>query len=777
MKLTIDNNDGNGPVNYTGAIVAGEPFRIVRRLNQPVTCGVTLFPGSGIATPARNGRIVVADDSGVLLFTGYLATEPVLELAGRGTAGAVYRVVVTAISDEILLDRLSIPQIAPICGSSSGQALQTMLEVADLQSIRSELALATLNLSVFQADANRTWSQNAGELASAVRSAYLLMNGTLAMTPVGNVTHTLNESQGTLSLSGLDLSMVKALANDVTVCGEVEPCAYVTEFFQGDGTTLLFDLTAMPWMLPPSKAKSLSDNFQGTTLNQQTWNVDDPGVALTLTSAGLTCSGGGTNIGTTVVSAISNLELGGGIVTEVGGVQFGQNTSGILNGFFGASEVTVATCIAGFLVSEVNSATTISPLLNGVVAGSTFTPVAGHLYTLRLRFYANDVQRLLQAYYVVGTDNGTERFGANLLPAIASIVLEVQDTTNGIVSTPTVLYSGSFTASPAPWCIFAPLTAGFLQCSIGNVTVEQQGPIRVTSTPANGIPFVRRLGTTAQGADCTVERTGKLHFYPASTPQAGEVIAVSYRTTHRSVARLACASSIAAESNGGALPGTACWMGTVTSPVPRSSTDCENAASALLAVATSRAAAWKGTYPEWNADQQGDVWPGDVLAIELASAGVTANVVVRDVQIDLSSSKPTLAKYTLSFANDWADELGIKTSSAVPADTWLPQQPETATPLASLNSLTVTSVTGSVIQIATGVPAPAGGGFEVRRRDWSFTPGPGPDLVLRSPVSNFTIPRQAAMEQYYIRMYDGSTPPNYSRFSSAVFVNLPLSNS
>jgi hypothetical protein len=29
------------------------------------------------------------------------------------------------------------------------------------------------------------------------------------------------------------------------------------------------------------------------------------------------------------------------------------------------------------------------------------------------------------------------------------------------------------------------------------------------------------------------------------------------------------------------------------------------------------------------------------------------------------------------------------------------------------------------------------------------------------------------MEQYYIRMYDGSTPPNYSRFSSAVFVNLP----
>lgn len=69
---------------------------------------------------------------------------------------------------------------------------------------------------------------------------------------------------------------------------------------------------------------------------------------------------------------------------------------------------------------------------------------------------------------------------------------------------------------------------------------------------------------------------------------------------------------------------------------------------------------------------------------------------------------------------------------------------------------------------------PAGGGFEVRRRDWAFTPGPGPDLVLRSSAPNFSIPRLAVTERYYVRMYDGATPPNYSRFSAAVFVNLPL---
>jgi len=774
LKLTIDNHDGKGPVDYTSSIVSGEPFRIVRRLNQPVSCEVTVFPGSSVAMPARNGRIIVADDSGVMLFTGYVATEPALELSGQGTEGSVCRAAVAAISDEILLDRQSLPQLAPICGASSGQALQSMLTVLNLGNIASELTQADLSVSQFQSTA-RTWSENAGQLAASVRSAYRLMNGTLTMTPVGTVTHSLSEPAGTLSLSGLNVAMVKALANDVTVCGEAEPGAYVTEYFQGDGTTVLFDLGEEPWMSPSSQTKPLTDSFQGATINTQFWNVNDPGSALTLTAAGLTCGGGGSTIGTTVLSAISNLELGGGLVVEVGGVQFGQNTSGILNGFFNAGRASVPTCVAGFLIGQANGATTVSPLLNGTVGGASFTPVAGHLYTLRLRFYSNEVQRVLQAYYAVGTDNGLECFGANLIPAAASMVFEVQDTTNGIAGVPVVLYTGSFTASPPPWCLFAPLTAGYLQCSIGYVSVERQGAVSVTNTPLNGTPAIRRIGTTAQGADCTIERTGKLRFYPASTPQAGETIAVSYRTSRRSVARLANSGSIATESNGGALPGTACWVGTVTRPVPRSSADCENAASALLAISTSRAAAWKGTYAEWNADQQGDVWPGDVLAIASASAGVNANLVVREVQIDVLCGAPSLTKYTVGFANDWADAIAVQTSSAVPADVWLPLQPETTIPLANLNALAVTSLSGSAIQIAAGVTPPSGGGFEVRRRDWSFTPGPGPDLVLRSPVANFTVARVAAMERYYIRMYDGSTPPNYSRFSTALFVNLPLS--
>ena len=296
----------------------------------------------------------------------------------------------------------------------------------------------------------------------------------------------------------------------------------------------------------------------------------------------------------------------------------------------------------------------------------------------------------------------------------------------------------------------------------------------MTSQDPGGTVFTRKLGLATQGSDARIERTGTLHFYATAVPAVNEVITVTYRTIHRSVARIASAASIAAEGNA-TIPGTATWTGSVISPVARSSADCENAAFAILALATSRAAAWSGKYTGFNLQSPQDIWPGDVLAVDAVSTGVNANLVVRAVTIEAGYSSPDLTKYVISFANDWADALSIKLSTTVPKDAWLPQQAETAvTLLAESGRADHFSVTGSAIQIAASVAPPTGGGFEVRSTDWNFAPGNDANLVLRSPVSNFTIPREAAIEQYFIRQYDASTPPNYSRFSSAVFINVPL---
>ena len=89
--------------------------------------------------------------------------------------------------------------------------------------------------------------------------------------------------------------------------------------------------------------------------------------------------------------------------------------------------------------------------------------------------------------------------------------------------------------------------------------------------------------------------------------------------------------------------------------------------------------------------------------------------------------------------------------------------------------LTVTSLTNTAMQVDAGMAPPAGGGFEVRLKDWEFGVGvDAADLVLRSPVRSFSIPIAAQLDRFYVRMYDASTPPLYSRFSSAVFVDVPV---
>jgi hypothetical protein len=772
LKVTIDNLDGNGAVNYSGALSTLRPITIERKLNEPSICSFGLVTtGTSLIAPLRNGRVIVTDNNGIVLFTGYLATEPARELAGAGTAGPVYHLLATAVSDEVLLDWQTVPQSSATAGQTVGQLLTTLTSRVDATRLAVRTGAAIAPVGYFMPEAGQVWSQNAATLASMTRSSYVALSGAVTLAPIGNVTHALSESAGTLQVSALQASMVKTIANDVTVCGAEEPAAYVTEVFQGDGITVLFPLTRLPYFPAASHSKPLVDLFQGPTINPVLWQVNDPGSRISLTSAGLAFNGGNGVDGDTIVVAIDQIEVGGALVIEAGGVQFGAATTGVLCGLY-AGAVNVGSCFAGFQVRQVSGATVVGPILQGVAAGSTFAPVVGHLYTLRIRTYCKEMQRVLAAYYGI-SDSGEVSFGGNTIASGASVMMEVQDTTFGATDISTVLYDGSLGAAPA-LASFAPVNSTNLVGSIANVTVTEAGAVWVTSQDPGGTVFTRRLGLAAQGSDARIERTGALHFYATAVPAANETITVTYRTIHRSVARLASAASIAAEGNA-TIPGTSTWSGSVMSPAARSSADCENAAFTMLALATSRAAAWSGQYAGVNLQSPQDIWPGDVLAIDAVSTGINANLVVRAVKIEAGNSTPDLTRYTIGFANDWAEALSIKLSKTVPKDAWLPQQAQTSvTVLANLAGLAITSVTGSAIQIAAGVSPPAGGGFEVRRRDWYFAPGNDADLVLRSPVSNFAIPREAAIEQYFIRQYDASIPPNYSRFSSAVFINVPL---
>jgi hypothetical protein len=216
------------------------------------------------------------------------------------------------------------------------------------------------------------------------------------------------------------------------------------------------------------------------------------------------------------------------------------------------------------------------------------------------------------------------------------------------------------------------------------------------------------------------------------------------------------------------------WMGAVRSPAARTSVDCENAVAAVLDLSCRSSAALKGSYATLSSLTLEDVWPGDALQIRSPSLQMDAvEVIVRSVLIESESSAFDEWKYRIEFANDWADDLAIRLDQHIPSDLAVPRNAGIEV-LESVSELKAELLPIGVVEIDARMNPPMGGGFEVRWRDGAFGPGIDSDLVLRSPVRVFQIPRSAAEDRFYIRMYDGATPPRYSRFAAAILVHAHL---
>ncbi len=769
MKITIQGQD------YTAALDAVRPMTIERKLNEPSICQMWLsLPANGsLATPSRYQSLAVTGDDGTVYFTGYIAVSPLPEYAGFAMEGPRCRIAIQAMSDELLLDQLPMPPSAGTTGETAGSLM------AALVTHSGSAALSTHGLSLcapvnnFVPDPGASWSKSAGQVASQARAAYRAVNGALTLSTVPGTVHPLNETDGSLDLASLSFtaSVKRALANDVTVCGEHEPVAYVTEYFLGDGVTTQFYLAADPYFPAASKSTIISDLFNEPAVNLSVWQNSGLGGYLSLGAGGLVMNGSNGIDGDAVLNWIDPVEMGGTLLLEAVGVTLSPGSTGLLAGF-STGLLTQSACIAGFQVAaqEGTGAVTVQPMIQGTVAGASYVIDPANQYTLRVRVHCPECERELAVYRSFG-DSGAITFGGQSNVSPGKIQLEIQEFVNGVGGTPVTLYDGAVASLQAGCTVVAASSINLIG-TMRAIHLTNLGSGWVVSTPPSGGPYTRRVGTTAEAAECHLLRTGKLVFYTGSTPLAGEQIAVNYRTIGRAVGRAVNTASQQALAQAGS-PAVAAWIGSVTSPAARSSADCLNAALAIEQAAAGMSALWSGTYKGNSTSFASDVWPGDALLLNAPSTNLDAQVVIRAVKVSYRASYPDLVEYAIQFANDWADDLAIKTSATVPADAWLPAA-IAPTWLANLTSLAVTTLNGTTVALNAGVTPPTGGGFEIRLRDFAFMPGEDPGLVARATLPNIAFSRQSANDRFYIRMYDGSTPPNYSEFSTALFINLPL---
>jgi hypothetical protein len=76
-------------------------------------------------------------------------------------------------------------------------------------------------------------------------------------------------------------------------------------------------------------------------------------------------------------------------------------------------------------------------------------------------------------------------------------------------------------------------------------------------------------------------------------------------------------------------------------------------------------------------------------------------------------------------------------------------------------------------------PPPQGGPAmttvsEVREHDFGWGQANDRNLLGRFNTQTFSLPRLARTQSYFLRLYDGSSPPRYSRHAEALHIDYPL---
>jgi len=781
MKLTIDNLGGLGPQDYTAFVDSSKSPSLVRKLNSPAELKFGLVAGTGdLVVPAIGGRVMLTLSNGNDLFTGYIVETPTYQYLGWADRGLIYRYEVDALSDVMLMDKKAPPPHPPFVDRSAGSAFDQLTAEAlpgwfDVSGVQ-----AGDPIPYYSVDPAKKWTASAAEIALSARCAYRDDNGNLFFTPVTANTYALAEDAPTFSPGDLQLLSVNRLVNDLTILGPLEPSAHVKDYFCGDGYTTYFYMSQVPFTRSSLVAlynRTILEEIY-TELDPTHWTVTDPLGVITVRNGQLQVAGGTGVDGKTLLNFIEKVELGGATMIEHGDVVFNAASDGVIGGLY-AGPVSMAGCLAGFLITPLGDYCNIQALVEGSATGTALATQAGHHYVFTTMLYPTEAYRMQQVFHSSLHPSGSPR-GGGAVACDVRIVLEVQDIdpTNPAtqIAPATVLFDDIIPDAPG-FCTYALINAGRIQCSLAFTYIWLPVDALVRGTLPGEDTVTILTGSLLDGAECEVTTAPALEFYPEYIPAANELIEVSYRGQGHAVARIINSASIGAHQRG-ADDGVRGSVREIGLPVPRTDADCEIAALALLDDAGQ---GWSGEYQAWSQFLPGgaaDIFPGDGLAVNVPSRMASFTAVVSEVNVQILDIAGENSRYTLKFVDAGNPSLDFAFVAA------LMKQTQVLTPidvtevgnyyLADLTDAEVTNVTSTTVTIDVGFVPVAGGGIEVRYSDEGWGVGYNGNLVGRFTSESFTLTRYARAQTYFLRSYDGSGPPKYSRYSAALHVDYPL---
>jgi hypothetical protein len=547
------------------------------------------------------------------------------------------------------------------------------------------------------------------------------------------------------------------------------------------GTAKVSNFTSRRNRFAQAKPALIDEEYLGPGLDPTTWVVSDPSSAVSVVAQTLQIAGGTGVDGQTTVSFIEQIELGGALELQHGDVSFTAASQGVLGGLY-AGAISAAGCLAGFQITPSGTGSTIQAVISGALTGPVIATTAGHQYFFTTYLYSMEVYRSGEIYHSSLHPAG-DGWGGAAVTADVRFVLEVQDIDPSnpatLVAPATVLFDDVIESAPG-FCTYALVDAVNMQCSIAYTYVAHISLAEVRTALPSTSYITQLVGALSDGAECEITSDPSLDFYPQYVPVLNQLIVASYRGSGRAVAQVQNAASVASLQNG-ADDGTRGAVRSAKTPSARTDVDCENAALAILD--DSLGTAWSGTYETWSdflPSAAADIFPGDAIAVNVSSRGASFTAIVREVGIQVADPADDRGFYDIGFANDLAAPLAIEygASATVIALQDMPPLLETTQVGAyyqvDLTEAQITAVTSTTVSVDAGMAPPSGGGIEVRENDYGWGQANDRNLLGRFNTETFTLARLAETQDYFLRLYDSSSPPKYSRYSAALHVDYPL---
>lgn len=461
------------------------------RYGEPATLDFSLAPIDDAFVKLERGAYVKITSSVYpVWYTGYVTNDPELSFLGKKNGQAVWGYKYQATSDEYILNLKPLGNIPPFLNTTMGGVLRWLVAylipdgTLDTTGILDGPAIAQ-----YVVDPDKKFLDVVKEFCEAAAYTFRGINKGLHFRPQDSVSSIItldgNNKHFTPSRLTIRPSSTPVL-NDVTVLGNIEPQAYVHEYFVGTGLDSAFPLVSSVYGLDSSVL--IDETFGGGTINGSLWEVPSASFAYLQVANGYLNVTGGAGDYTVGIKSANPLPLDGHLRLTHGEWRLGVTGdpgSGIIGGLWSSDPTTISNCVYGLRVVG----TSLKPVVAGVLDNSQSVTIdTEKRYVLRTVVEFTKTARHEQTYAYLNQSGTRATIGGAVDSATAlwqTIITEV-DPTNGTISNQWRFRNESTVS--AAYAKYHPVASQSLSATVTAITVST--PVHATLETAHKAPLV-----------------------------------------------------------------------------------------------------------------------------------------------------------------------------------------------------------------------------------------------------------------------------------------------